>query len=116
MVTEHPPELTESTLRSLAQFDVVQRGQHLFLSRRVHDLVKEGNVVTGRVEGNRANYRVRLHTAGRFWSCSCSKVAGLCIGRSEHPADNDACKHVIALGYAWLLTPQLFVDASSAKK
>lgn len=108
--------LAESTLKSLAPLDVVQRGQHLFLSRRVKDLVKEGNLITGRVDGNKASYHPRLDTAARFWSCSCSKVAGLRITRSEHPGDNNACKHVIALGYAWLLTPQLFTENPTVRK
>lgn len=116
MVKEQPIGLTEFVLKSMAPWEVVQRGQHLFLARRVTDLVKEGNVVSGRVEGNKSIYRVRLDTDARFWSCTCSKVAGLRVDRSEYPGDNDACKHVIALGYAWLLTPQLFKESPAARK
>ena len=116
MVPEASSELTEGSLKSLAGVDVVQRGQHLFLSRRVHDLAKEGDVVTGRVEGSTGSYRVRLQVAGRFWSCSCSKVAGMRVDRAERLWDNDACKHVIALGYAWLLTPQLFRESAEQKR
>lgn len=116
MINPRLQSLTEFTLKSLAPFGVVQRGQHLFLSRRVKELMKEGNMIAGRVEGNRSHYRVRLHVDARFWSCSCSKVAGLRVDRAEHPGDNDACKHVIALGYAWLLTPQLFNETPVARK
>ena len=108
--------LSEADLKSLARVDVVQRGQHLFLSRRVHDLTRDGDVVSGRIEGSTGWYRVRLQVGGRFWSCSCSKVAGMRVHRAEHPWQNDACKHVIALGYAWLLTPQLFRESAETKR
>ncbi|HEX6989367.1 MAG TPA: hypothetical protein VF282_07840 [Bacillota bacterium] len=116
MVPESSPELTEGSLKALARVDVVHRGQHLFLSRRVHDLTKEGDVVAGRVEGSTGSYRVRLHVQGRSWSCSCSKVAGLHVERAEQPWENDACKHVIALGYAWILTPQLFRESAEQRR
>nr|MBO2508104.1 hypothetical protein [Bacillota bacterium] len=115
MVPESHPELTEECLKALARVDVVHRGQHLFLSRRVHDLMKEGDMLSGRIEGSTGSYRVRLHVTGRSWSCTCSKVAGLHVERAPEPWANDACKHVIALGYAWILTPQLFRESADQR-
>lgn len=97
--------LTRDDLRAIARVDVLQRGEHLFFSGRVEQARVAEAGLAGRVRGNRGVYDVELATRAAGWRCSCGKGQGRWVDRRSERAANDACKHVVALGCAWLYRP-----------
>ncbi len=69
-----------------------ERGEEYLEMGVVHDLSHGGDTVTALVQGTRP-YDVRFHagSGGLEWTCSC-----------DHCADGFFCKHLVAVGLAWL--------------
>lgn len=81
-------DLTPHLLRQLVSPEIFRRGAGYHQAGRVHHLLREGNGITASVLGQEL-YRTRLQLVSPYHSsCTCPY--------------EDTCKHVVALGLAWL--------------
>lgn len=85
-------ELTERSVRQLADARSFERGQAYFAAGRVRRVTVDGTSVTGTVDGSSV-YRVELEirAGGLTGRCSC-----------PYGQDGVFCKHCVATALAWL--------------
>lgn len=100
---DHAFSLSRDDLRQIARHDVMERGETLYFRGAVEGLRQEGGVLQARVHGSTGLYHVELASGAGSWRCSCAKGRDRRVERSGDPTVDDACKHVVALGFAWLL-------------
>jgi uncharacterized Zn finger protein len=84
--------ITRDTLKNLADPVIFQRGEQYFLAGWVRQLRDTGEKVIACVDGTKT-YRVELwdDDSDLGFDCTC-----------PHAADGNFCKHVVAVGLAWL--------------
>jgi len=70
-------------------------------SAHVTDQLRIGAALTARFHGTRGIYSTRLDVSDRSFQFECNCPLG---------GSRDPCKHVIALGLAWLEHPETFQD------
>lgn len=104
---DEAPRLYRALPLSAAQLEAMCRPQvfrqALRYARSAHmvDRFRIGSAISARFHGTRGIYSTRIDLEGRVlrFECTCP-LSGA----------RDPCKHVIALGMAWLEAPQTFHD------
>jgi uncharacterized Zn finger protein len=93
--------LSAAQLEAAATGHSYRHGVRYAQTAHITDQMRIGSALSARFHGTRGIYNTRLDVAGRSlqFECSCP------IGGSRQP-----CKHVIALGVAWLDHPETFCD------
>jgi uncharacterized Zn finger protein len=101
-------QITEGALRSRSSPESYSRGQKLVKAGAIFDACRRGSLLIGRCDGNEeAFYEVRLRWADggiREASCSCPYEYG------------GYCKHIVALGLAYVRTPNIFLEQKDVKE
>lgn len=100
-------KITESMLRSASSSEIFARGYDLYQSSAIYDIFQQHNRITGKCKGGSAPYyelRLQLDEGGiREALCTC-------------PFDGGGyCKHIIALGLAYIHDPSDFVEQKDVK-
>ncbi len=98
--------LTKETLMEISTRQSFERGKEYFQMGLVGDCERVAKTIRGEVEGSGLiSYDVELTIGRRLdWHCSC-------------PYDwEGACKHVVALGLAWIDDPASFPDRTEEKR
>src|SRR5215510_12804257 len=94
------PKLTESSIRSHASLQSLQRGKAYYHDGAISDTVLQGSTLLGRCEGSQEPYyqvRVDLNAEGIAAAhCTCAYDFG------------GYCKHIVALLLAYIYQPEQF--------
>src|ERR1035437_4112463 len=101
--------ITRSILKDLAGNAIFRRGDEYFSTDAVGSLRVTETKVTAKVEGSEM-YKVELRDDDGDLTCDCT-----CL----HAADGNFCKHVVAVGLAWLAKDSAVpksIPASGKKK
>jgi len=93
--------LTSAQLEAVAGGHTYRQGARYAQSAHVTDQLRIGSALSARFHGTRGIYGTRLDVSGRSFQFECTCP----LGGSREP-----CKHVIALGLAWLEHPDAFRD------
>ncbi|MEI8132367.1 MAG: SWIM zinc finger family protein [Leptolinea sp.] len=101
-------KITESALKSLSSPESFARGHELYKSDEVFDSFQQGNILTGKCEGNSAPFyrlRIQFDEAGiQEAFCSCPYDWG------------GYCKHIIALMLTYIHKPDAFIEQKDIKE
>ncbi|HUT36057.1 MAG TPA: hypothetical protein VNE39_21395 [Planctomycetota bacterium] len=93
--------LTAAQLEAASDPQAYRQAVRYAQSAHVVDRLRIGAALSARFHGTRGIYTTRIDVSGRAFQFECTCPLG---GKRE------ACKHVIALGLAWLDTPDTFHD------
>ena len=93
--------LNSAQLEAAATGHTYRQGVRYAQSAHITDQLRIGSALTGRFHGTRGIYSTRLDVSDRSFQFECTCP----LGGSREP-----CKHVIALGIAWLEHPDTFHD------
>ncbi|MCC6147762.1 MAG: SWIM zinc finger family protein [Anaerolineaceae bacterium] len=97
-----PKKLTVNILKSCSSPESFTRGHELYQSDTVFDSFRQGDILTGKCEGNSAPFyqmRVQLDEGGiQEASCTCPYDWG------------GYCKHIIALMLTYMHNPEVFIE------
>jgi uncharacterized Zn finger protein len=93
--------LTRAQVEQLSSSRTYRQALQYVKSAHMTDRLRAGSALSARFHGSRGIYGAQIDLAGRElkFGCTCP------LANSR-----DACKHVIALGVAWLDEPDTFTD------